>query len=45
MMPLLDMGALGLKMGAAMPVMSLLRHWVYGIVVGVVYERLTATRQ
>jgi hypothetical protein len=45
MMPLLDMGALGLKMGAAMPVMSLLRHWVYGIVVGLVYARLTATRQ
>jgi hypothetical protein len=42
MMPLLGMGALGLTMGAAVPVISLLRHWAYGIVVGLIYARLTA---
>lgn len=42
MLPLLGMGALGLKAGAMMPVMTLLRHWVYGLVVGLLYPRLAS---
>lgn len=41
MMPLVGMGALGLKAGAMMPVMALVRHWVYGAVTGLVYARLS----
>jgi hypothetical protein len=40
MMPIMGMGALGLKMGAMMPVMTLIRHWVYGAVMGLMYVRL-----
>jgi hypothetical protein len=40
MMPIMGMGALGLKMGAMMPVMTLIRHWAYGAVMGLVYVRL-----
>ncbi len=37
MMPLLDMGVFGLKAGMAMPVISMLRHWAYGLVLAVLY--------
>jgi hypothetical protein len=40
MMPVMGMGALGLKMGAMMPVMVLVRHWVYAVVMGLVYARM-----
>lgn len=33
MLPLAGAGALGLKMGAMMPMMSLIRHWVFAVVV------------
>jgi hypothetical protein len=42
MMPIMGMGALGLKMGAMMAVMTLVRHWVYGAVMGLAYTRLSA---
>jgi hypothetical protein len=34
MMPLLDMGVAGLKVSALLPVVSLLRHWGYGLALG-----------
>lgn len=37
MMPMLDMGLAGLKVGALVPVMSLLRHWGYGAVLAWLY--------
>lgn len=37
MMPLLDMGIGGVKMGVLMPVMSLLRHWGYGLTLVLLY--------
>jgi hypothetical protein len=42
MMPVMGMGALGLKMGALMPLMTLIRHWIYGVVMGLSYARLTS---
>lgn len=41
MMPLLDMGIMGLNAGVAMPVIGMIRHWVYGLVVVGLYP-LTA---
>jgi len=41
MFPLLDMGAMGLEAGAMMPVMALIRHWMFALVVGLVYPALT----
>jgi hypothetical protein len=38
MFPLLDMGALGLEAGAMMPVMALVRHWMYALAVGLLYS-------
>jgi hypothetical protein len=40
MFPLLGMGPLGLEMGAMMPVMALIRYWMYAISVGIVYPSL-----
>jgi hypothetical protein len=40
MMPVMGMGALGLNMGAMAPVMALVRHWVYAVVMGLVYARM-----
>lgn len=37
MMPLLDMGVAGLKVSALVPVMSLVRHWGYGLVLASLY--------
>lgn len=42
MMPVMDMGALGLRMGAMAPVMALVRHWLYVVVAALIYERLEA---
>jgi hypothetical protein len=42
MMPVMGMGPLGLKMGAMMPMMALIRHWVYGAVMGLAYARLSS---
>jgi hypothetical protein len=39
MLPLLDMGPLGLRMGAMVPVMTLVRHWVFAVVMALVYTR------
>jgi hypothetical protein len=44
MMPIAGMGALGLGMGAMMPVIALLRHWAYGLVLGLIYARLTGVK-
>lgn len=44
MMPLLDMGVFGLKAGAAMPVIGMLRHWAYGLVLAVLYPVAEAHR-
>ncbi len=41
MFPLLDMGAMGLEMGTMMPVMALLRHWMFALVVGILYPVLS----
>lgn len=41
MFPLLDMGAMGLEMGAMMPVMALVRHWMFAIAVGILYPVLS----
>jgi hypothetical protein len=41
MFPLLDMGAMGLEMGAMMPVMALVRHWMFALAVGILYPVLT----
>lgn len=38
MMPLLDMGVGGLKMGALVPVMALVRHWGYGLTLAGLYH-------
>jgi hypothetical protein len=40
MFPLLGMGPLGLEMGTMMPVMALIRHWMYAIPVGILYPSL-----
>lgn len=37
MMPLLDMGVAGVKMSAMVPVMSLVRHWGYGLALASLY--------
>jgi hypothetical protein len=37
MMPLLGIGIMGLKAGALVPVIALLRHWAYGLVVAWLY--------
>jgi hypothetical protein len=42
MLPVLDMGALGLRMGVAAPVMALVRHWLYAVVMALVYQRQAA---
>lgn len=34
MMPLLDMGVAGIKVSAMVPVVSLIRHWGFGLVLG-----------
>ena len=34
MMPLLDMGVAGIEAGALVPVISLMRHWGYGAILG-----------
>ncbi|WP_220353042.1 hypothetical protein, partial [Halobacillus trueperi] len=34
MMPLMNMGAFGLEVGIATPIISMIRHWAYGLVVG-----------
>jgi len=44
MMPIAGMGALGLGMGAMMPVIALLRHWAYALVLGLIYARLTGVK-
>lgn len=41
MFPLLDMGAMGLEAGAMMPVMALIRHWMFALVVGILYPVLS----
>lgn len=38
MMPLLDMGVAGMKLSALVPVMSLARHWGYGLVLAWLYR-------
>lgn len=38
MMPLMGAGPLGLEMGPMMPIMSLMQHWVYGVVMALVYQ-------
>lgn len=40
MMPVMGMGALGLNMGIMAPVMVLVRHWLYAVVLGLVYARM-----
>jgi len=40
MFPLLDMGALGLEAGSLMPLMTLITHWAYALVVGILYPLL-----
>lgn len=37
MMPLLDMGVGGIKMGALAPVITLIRHWGYGLTIAFLY--------
>ncbi len=37
MMPLVGLGALGLKAGSLVPVIALLRHWAYGLALGALY--------
>ena len=37
MMPLLDMGVAGMKVSALMPVISLVRHWGYGLALAWLY--------
>ena len=38
MFPLLGAGPLGLGIGVLVPVISLVRHWVYAVVLGAVYH-------
>jgi hypothetical protein len=38
MMPLMGAGPLGLEMGAMMPVMSLVSHWVWAVVMALTYQ-------
>lgn len=38
MMPLLGMGVMGINAGLAMPVVGMLRHWVYVLVVAWLYR-------
>jgi hypothetical protein len=40
MMPLMGAGPLGLEMGAMMPVMSLVQHWVWAVVMAITYQAL-----
>jgi hypothetical protein len=40
MMPLMGAGPLGLEMGAMMPVMSLVQHWVWAVVMAFTYQAL-----
>jgi hypothetical protein len=40
MFPLLDMGAMGLQAGTLMPLMTLITHWTYGLIVGLTYPIL-----
>jgi hypothetical protein len=42
LLPLLDLGALGLGAGVAAPIMALVRHWVYAVVMALVYQRQAA---
>ncbi len=37
MMPLLGMGVMGINAGLAMPVVGMLRHWAYGLVLAWLY--------
>lgn len=37
MLPLLDAGVAGLKMGAMMPVITMVRHWAYGLTLAWLY--------
>ncbi len=43
MLPLLGAGPMGLTMGAAMPIVSLVRHWVYGLALAALYPITDAT--
>ncbi|BAS29194.1 hypothetical protein [Limnochorda pilosa] len=45
MMPLLDMGIMGLNAGLAMPVVGMMRHWAYGVVVAWLYPLPEAVLQ
>lgn len=38
MMPLLGMGPFGLAAGAMMPIIGMLRHWAYGLVLAWLYK-------
>jgi hypothetical protein len=40
MMPLMGAGPLGLEMGAMMPVMSLVQHWVWAVVMAFTYQAI-----
>lgn len=42
MMPLMEAGAFGLEMGIMMPIGALLRHWVFAVVVGLIYPPVLA---
>lgn len=43
-MPLAGMRFFGLEGGWMAPIASLVLHWIYGLVLGAAYHRLTATR-
>jgi hypothetical protein len=40
MMPLMGAGPLGLEMGAMMPVMSLVSHWAFAVVMAFTYQAI-----
>lgn len=42
MLPLMGAGAFGLEMGIMVPIMALVRHWIYAIPLGFLYPKLAA---
>lgn len=44
-MPMAGAGLFGLHLGIGAPIATLVLHWVYGIVLGLVYGKLTASNR
>ncbi len=42
-MPMAGAGLFGLHLGIGVPVVTLMLHWVFGIVLGIVYARLAVS--